>query len=193
MSQYSEPAESWQWITPTIRALLQAISDPHRAKKRATVIRLAFARATHTPLSEVFNRDDTCAENIWWTKWQHIPEIRAAHDACVERALEWIDDETARIEEQHRRQRRRAVAEYAAKAPAALAAVMDSPDQKGADRINAAVTLINLADGTTVGPVAGGSDVKVGDQQGGLTVRVVYDDADSPSTKAVRGASTDSG
>lgn len=193
MTQYQEPSESWQWITPEIRDLLQAIPDPHRAKKRATVIRLAFARANHTPLSEVFNREDTCAENIWWTKWQHIPEIKAAHDACVERALTWADNTTAQLEEKYRRERRQAVAEYASKAPAALAAVMEAPDGKGADRINAAVTLINLADGTTVGPVASSSDVKVGDQAGGLTVKVVYDDANSPPTQTVRGASADTG
>lgn len=191
MTQYQEPIESWQWITPELRELLQAIPDPHRAKKRSTVIRLAFARANHTLLSEVFNREDTCAENIWWTKWQHIPEIKAAHDACVERALSWADDETARLEEKYRRERRQTVAEYASKAPAALAAVMVGPDQKGADRINAAVTLINLADGASIGPVASGSDVKVGDQAGGLTVRVVYDDADSPPSKTVRGTSPD--
>lgn len=182
-----------KWMTQEIMDLLQAIPDPHRAKKRTTVIKLAFAKATNTPLAAVFDSDDTCAENIWWTKWQHIPEVRVAYEACVERALGWADDETAQLEEYYRRERRRAVAEYAAKAPAALAAVMVSPEGKGSDRINAAVTLINIAEGSTVGPVASGNDVKIGDQAGGLTVKVVYDDANGPSAPTVRGTSADPG
>lgn len=185
--------EGWQWMTPEIQGLLRAIPGPHEAKKRRTVILLAFAYATSTALSTVFGRADTCAEPIWWSKWQHIPEVAAALAACRERALEWADAETVSIEEQYRRQRRRAIAEYSAKAPAALATVMAGPDQKGADRINAAVTLINLADGTEVGPVAGASDTKIGDKDGGLTIRVLYDDAEHSPTETASGAGADTG
>jgi hypothetical protein len=185
--------EGWQWLTPEIQALLRAIPGPHEAKKRRTVILLAFAYATSTPLSTVFGRSDTCAEQIWWAKWQHIPEVAEALAACRERALEWADAETVSIEERHRRDRRRAIAEYSAKAPAALAAVMAGFDQKGADRINAAVTLINLADGAAVGPVAGSSDTKIGDKDGGLTIRVLYDDAEHSPAETASGASADTG
>lgn len=179
--------ESWQWMTPEIRELLRAIPPPHEAKRRRTVILLAFAHAMQTPLAKVFERPDTCAEQIWWTKWQYVPEIAAALDACKKRALEWADDLTVATEEHFRRERRRSVAEYAAKAPAALAAVMAGPDQKGADRINAAVTLINLAENKTVGTTPGGTDVKVGDEQGGLQIRVVYDDANHSPAQALPG------
>jgi hypothetical protein len=180
-------------MTPEIRQQLNAISGEHVAKKRKTVILLAFAHATQTPVKEVFGRDDTCAEQIWWQKWQFVPEIAMAFAACKLRALEWADAETVSIEEQYRRERRRAIAEYSAKAPAALATVMAGPDQKGADRINAAVTLINLADGTAVGPVAGSGDTKIGDKDGGLTIRVLYDDAEHSPAETARGASADTG
>lgn len=183
--------ESWQWMTPEIRHLLNAISGEHVAKKRKTVILLAFAHATQALVDDVFTREDTCANQIWYTKWQYVPEISAALTACKLRALEWADEDTVAREEHYRRERRRAIAEYAAKAPAELAAVMASEGQKGADRINAAVTLMNLADGQSVGPVAAGSETKVGDKDGNLLIRVVYDDAEHSSATAAPGPGSD--
>lgn len=188
-----ERQEGWQWMTPEIQELLRAIPAPHQAKRRRTVILLAFAQATSTALAKVFEDPDTCAEQIWWTKWQYIPEVKAALEACTARALEWADHETVAIEEQHRRERRRAIAQFAAQAPGAMAEVMTDTAQKGADRINAAVTLINLADGQSVGPVANAGDTKIGDKDGSLTIRVVYDDAEHPSAETPSGASGDPG
>lgn len=179
--------EGWQWMTPEIRRLLDAIPGPHEVKKRRTVILLASAYASSEPVAPIFERADTCAGQIWWTKWQHISEVDQALEACKAAARDWVDLETVSIEEQRRRERRRAIADYSAKAPAALAAVMAGQDQKGADRINAAVTLINLAEGVGVNPVAGASETKIGDKDG-LTIRVVYDDADHSPAEAAQGA-----
>jgi hypothetical protein len=144
-----EPPESWQWMTPEIRDLLNRIPPPHEAKRRRTVILLAFAHATQTPVKDVFGRDDTCAEQIWWTKWQYVPEISAALAACKARALEWADVETVTTEDHFRRLRRRALAEHAAAAPAALKEVMTDAGQKGVDRISAAETLMRWAEPET--------------------------------------------
>lgn len=192
MATIDHQPEGWQWLTPEIRRLLDGIPGPHEIKKRRTVILLAAAYASSEPITPIFDRPDTCAAQIWWTKWQHIPEVDQALQACKAAARDWIDLETVSIEEQRRRERRRAIAEYSAKAPAALAAVMAGPDQKGADRINAAVTLINLADGVGVNPVAGASETKIGDKDG-LTIRVLYDDAEHSSAAAASGASEDPG
>lgn len=182
-----------QWLTPEIRRLLNAIPGPHEVKKRRTVILLAAAYASSERVAPIFERADTCADRIWWTKWQHIPEVAQALDACKLAARDWVDSETVAIEEQRRRERRRAIAEYSAKAPAALAKVMAGQDQKGADRINAAVTLINLAEGVNVNPVAGAGETKIGDKDGGLTIRVVYDDAEHSSTETASGPGEDPG
>lgn len=144
-----EPPESWQWMTPEIRDLLGRIPPPHEAKRRRTVILLAFANATQTPVKDVFEREDTCAEQIWWTKWQYVPEIAAALAACKARALEWADVETVTTEDHFRRLRRRALAEHAAAAPAALKEVMTDAGQKGVDRISAAETLMRWAEPET--------------------------------------------
>lgn len=145
-----------EWMTDEIRALLQAIRPPHVEKKRKTVLLIAFAKANGQTLRDVFGRDDTCAESIWWAKWSKQADIRAALEACEKRALEWADQETVLLEAKFRNERRRAVAKWAAAAPDALASVMASPTQRGGDRINAAVTLIKLADpedAATVGTV----------------------------------------
>lgn len=158
-----EPPETWQWMTEEIRALLRSIPAPHQAKRRRTVILLAFAHANQTPLKAVFEQPDTCAEQIWWTKWQYVPEIAAALEACKARALEWADGQTVATEEHHRRLRRRAIAEYSSKAPAALASVMAGPDQKGADRITAAETLMRWAEpetGSKLGRPGGSASIE---------------------------------
>lgn len=133
-------------MTDTIRDLLGAIRGRHAAKKRATVVRLAFARANQQPMRAVFGREDTCAENIWYMKWRFDPGVAAAYAACCKRALEWRDEETARIEQYYRQERLRLIAEYAAQAPRALAHVMSDPEMAGGHRISAADRLIQLAD-----------------------------------------------
>lgn len=148
------------WLTPEVRALLQAIPGPHHEKKVVTVIRIAFAMANQEQIKAVLGLPETCAANIWYQKWRHDPAIAAALTATYQRARDYADEETIQQEEFHRRERKRATARYAAQAPAALAAVMAGQDQKGADRINAAVTLVRLADGQDAQPVAAGSEIR---------------------------------
>ena len=140
------PEEAWGWMTDEIRALLRAIKPPHVAKKRRTVIKLAFARANEQPLKDVFAEDDVCSEQVWYAKWKQKPDVAAAYEACYRRALAWADESTAALEAHYRRVRRRSVAEYAAQAPSALADVMLDTGQKGADRISAANALMTWAD-----------------------------------------------
>jgi hypothetical protein len=146
------------WLDDACRDLLRAIQPPHIEKKRRTVLLLAFAIANQQPATTIFERPDTCSRNIWYGDnrtlhsgavkpgWQDLPDVAAAFDACYARALDYADEETAALEAHYRRQRRRAIGQYAANAPAALATVMASSDQRGSDRINAALSLIKLAD-----------------------------------------------
>lgn len=163
MAIEQEPPESWRWMTEEIQALLRAIPAPHQAKRRRTVILLAFANATQTPLATVFDDPETCAEQIWWTKWQYVPEVAAALVACKARALDWADGETVASEEHFRRVRRRAIAQHAAAAPVTLNAVMTDTGQKGADRITAAETLMRWAEpetGSKLGRPGGSTSIE---------------------------------
>jgi len=154
------PDEPIPWMTDEIRELLKQIHGPHARKKRATAIKLAFARANEQPLAEIFRQEDVCSETIWYQKWRLQEAIRAAYEACYQRALEWADDETARLEALYRRKRRRTIAEYAAEAPGALAVVMSDGEQRGSDRISAADTLMRWAEpevASKLQPAAGGA------------------------------------
>jgi hypothetical protein len=147
------------WLDDTCRDLLRAIDKPEVAKKRRTVLLLAFALANQIPLDEVFSREDACCKNIWYGDnrtfrnsqivklgWRDLPDVRAAFDACYQRALDFADEETANLEAHYRRLRRQAIGKHAAAAPATLASVMDDQAVRASDRINAALSLIKLAD-----------------------------------------------
>lgn len=149
------------WLDDHCRQLLRAIRDPERAKKRRTVIELASACANQIPFTKVFERPDCCNANTWYGDnrtlhtgarkpgWKDLPDVAAAVEACRERALDDADEQTAALEAHYTRARRQAIARYAAEAPVALASVMAAPAQRGADRINAALALIKLADPDT--------------------------------------------
>jgi hypothetical protein len=140
------PEEARQWLTGELQTLLAAIRGGQVAKKRVTVIKLACAVANRQPRRTVFGQADTCSDKTWYTRWQYQPEVKVAFEACCTRALAWADEETAALEAHYRRQRRRTMAQYAAQAPAALAAVMADAGQRGADRISAANALLTWAD-----------------------------------------------
>jgi hypothetical protein len=157
-----EPAAR-EWLTDALRALLNALPDPHAAKKRTTVLRLAFAMANREPVKDVFGRDDTCAEAIWYGKWQHDQKIEAAFDACYRRALDWRDEETTRIEADYRLKFRQAVARNAALAPDAISSVMLDAKYPGPARTDAALKLVGLFDpdadkSSVYAPVGGASN-----------------------------------
>lgn len=140
------PGEALPWFTDEIRSVLAAIEKPHTTKKRITVIKLAFAKASGQPLAPVFKQDDVCSETIWYTKWQHEPQVKAAFEVCYRRALEFSDMETVAIERRYQTLRRRSLAAVSAKAPGALAAVMLDGQQRGSDRISAANAIMGWVD-----------------------------------------------
>lgn len=170
--QMALPEECNEWMTDEIRALLREIRGRWAAKKRATVIKVAFALANEQPLAQVFRQDDVCSETIWYQKWRHQPAVRAAFDACYKRALEWADDETARLEAFYRRRRQRSIAEHAAEAPAQLADVMTT-DDAGGNRIRAADTLMRWAEPDLAGKLQptpeGGGDTVINQFLAGLS------------------------
>ncbi len=143
---FAIPDEALPWFTEEIQTAMEAISKPHITKKRTTVIKLAFAKAAGQPLAPVFKQDDVCSETIWYTKWQHEPQVKAAFEACYRRAMEFSDLETVAIERRYQTLRRRSLAAVSAKAPAALAAVMLDTGQRGSDRISAANAIMGWVD-----------------------------------------------
>lgn len=94
-----------EWITDEIKELLEAIPGPYRTKKQTTVVLIAFAEANGDSITAVFDRDDTCAESIWWGKWSKDPVILAPLEACKKRALDWTFQQLVhKAEETYREQ-----------------------------------------------------------------------------------------
>lgn len=158
-----DPSVDTEWKNDDVRKALDAIQGPCEGKKRTTVILVAFAMANESPFNSVFKRKDTCSRAIWYGQvrrngrhklgWREIPEVAAAVDICKRRALDWRDEQTARIEAYYRSIRLRSVAELAAQAPEALATVMKDSEQRGSDRIKAANDLLSWADPEAAGKV----------------------------------------
>lgn len=140
------PDGSFDWMNEQVLDALAEIEGPHVAKKRTTVIKLAFAHATQQPIKSVFDDPDTVNSSNWYSKWQYIPEVRQALEICIERASTWVDEHTAAMEYYYSSLRRQEIARRAAEAPGALATVMNDPEVRGSDRISAANSLLTWAD-----------------------------------------------
>ena len=148
-------AEQAGWMTIEVGAALAGIQEPHREKKRLTVILMAAGALNNESPATVCKQDGTCDNTVWegrWMKghwktgWKDMPDVAAALDVCKREALRWRDEETVRLGAHYAQERIRKIAMHAAKAPDALATVMLDTSQKGADRTNAAMKLIGLAD-----------------------------------------------
>jgi hypothetical protein len=141
------PQEAYGWLTAELREMLARIPGPHERKKRRTAVVLAFSQAMQEPMRQVFRRHaerGICSERVWYQKWQYVPEIWSAYLACLARCLEFLDEDTVRIEEHFLRVRRRHKARYTAEVPVALASIMANPQERAGDRIEAALALYNL-------------------------------------------------
>ena len=142
MADLQIPDENW--LTLEALAALRLIGNPHAAKKRVTVILLATAAASDTPMARVFEDQRACAERIWYQKWQDVPEIKEALRLCTAAALDSRDAETARIEGQALHERRRAIAEGSVDAVTGLR--MTALQTRARDGTEASKVLLRLVD-----------------------------------------------
>ena len=94
------------WMSYDVQRALDAITEPHRRKKRLTVMRLAEAKAAGIPIYKVFDDPDTCARPTWYGNqnwgqraWKEDPLIANALDVCEAAAHHYYDDiEMARMQ-----------------------------------------------------------------------------------------------
>ena len=151
--------DSFGWMTDEVSQALDAIKEPHREKKRMTVILMAVAAANNQSEASVLTRADTCDDTVWsgrwigrdakrhWkTGWKAMPDVVSALELCKREALRWRDTETIRLETFYAQERRKAVAEFSADAPVVLADIMVDRNQRAADRRAAANDLMGWSD-----------------------------------------------
>jgi len=140
------PIETGEFWTPEVREALNAILRPHVAKKRATVLLLAFAEATQNSKTDVFEDPRACNQRVWYQKWQHEPEVAHALEICTARALAWRDEQTLRIEATALQERRRAIAEGSLDAITGLRTIALNSADRADYRTEASRVLLTLAD-----------------------------------------------
>ena len=65
-------ADDWEKVVVDQLARLQ---NPHRLKKRATIVAIVDARLSGRSEETVWTKPDTCSRNIWHSKWKHDPVV----------------------------------------------------------------------------------------------------------------------
>lgn len=83
------PPERWLEQTAVLKAL-DRLPDPHRQKKRATVLALVGARLAGESDEGVFARSDTCSRSIWYGKWSKDEIISAVLADVLKAAEDWV-------------------------------------------------------------------------------------------------------
>lgn len=75
---------------------LNRLQEPHRDKKRATVIALVDARLAGHPEETVWRQPHTCARNTYHAKWKHDPVFCDVLDRVTQMATSWRDTRAVR-------------------------------------------------------------------------------------------------
>lgn len=75
---------------------LDKLANPHREKKRATIIALVDARLAGRSEESVWDRPETCSRTIYHNKWKHDPTFAGVLDAVTRAARQHNDLRTLR-------------------------------------------------------------------------------------------------
>lgn len=97
MSEVTEqPKATWErsWTEEAARILGQ-LSEPHLAKKRATIIALVDARLSGASEESVWGRPETCSRTVYHNKWKKDSTFARVLAEVTRLAQGWEDGRTA--------------------------------------------------------------------------------------------------
>lgn len=114
-----------EWVD-LAAAELDRLTNPHAAKKRATVIALVDARIAGRTEESVWSLAETCSRMVYHTKWKKDPTFSEVLERVTVLARQWKDGESLRALSEAAR--RLALASPAAVARA-IAMLASSDDQ----------------------------------------------------------------
>jgi len=97
---------------------LSRLENPHREKKRATVIALVDARLAGRTEESVWNQPQTCSRNTYHSSWKKDPVFSEVLDTVYRLARDWHDTRSVR-------ELARAAERLALASPAAVAKVIE--------------------------------------------------------------------
>jgi hypothetical protein len=86
-----------EWVNQVVDELGR-LENPHREKKRATILALVDARLAGKSEESVWHprRHDTCSRTVYHMKWKHEPVFAAVLEAVAKAARQWQDGRTVR-------------------------------------------------------------------------------------------------
>lgn len=82
------PVDGWA-VDGDVLAALNRLPEPHRQKKRATVLGLVAAKLAGNSEESVFGKEDTCSRNIWHGKWKRDEVISSVLATVLAAAETW--------------------------------------------------------------------------------------------------------
>lgn len=82
------PVDGWA-VDGDVLAALNRLPEPHRQKKRATVLGLVAAKLAGKSEESVFGKEDTCSRNIWHSKWKRDEVISSVLATVLAAAETW--------------------------------------------------------------------------------------------------------
>lgn len=84
-----------EWIEVATEQLSR-LDNPHREKKRATIIALVDARLAGRTEESVWNQPQTCSRNTYHSKWKRDPVFADVLDNVYHMARDWNDGRSVR-------------------------------------------------------------------------------------------------
>lgn len=91
LEQHFLPHPHEKWVEQAgVLAALDKLPDPHRQKKRATVLGLVAARLSGESDEAVFGRAGTCSRSIWYGKWSRDETISSVLADVLKAAEDWV-------------------------------------------------------------------------------------------------------
>lgn len=83
------------WLVEAAR-LLDELPQPHKEKKKATILALIDARLAGHSEETVWDRPDTCSRSIYHEKWKKNATFARVLAEVTRLAMSWRDSETLR-------------------------------------------------------------------------------------------------
>lgn len=128
------------WLD-AVGAELDRLENPHREKKRATILAIVDARLAGRSEETVWEprRPETCSRQIYHTKWKQEPVFAEVLDAVYRAARQWQDGRALRA-------LRQAAERLALASPVAVATAIDALRAEDANvRLRAAFGILDRA------------------------------------------------
>ena len=86
-------AAEWE---AAVSSALAGLSEPHREKKKATIIALVDARLAGRSEETIWKRPEVCNRRTYHMRWKQEPDFAEALETVTKLAIDWKDTRSVR-------------------------------------------------------------------------------------------------